>query len=180
MSEKLKESLSAAVDDEADEFETRRVLDEIARDDELRDKWDRYHLVRSVINGGVTSTSALERFWKALDAEDDPETADIVEFRRDERPMATVRKRSWAGRVTGLAVAATVALAVVYYVGQDEPAPAQIAVTAPGPVLWEIPSEGDRLRAQAYVLQHVRHTSMTNRAKPIPFSKLATYKRRDD
>ena len=41
MSEKLKESLSAVVDGEADEFELRRVLDEINRDQILAESWER-------------------------------------------------------------------------------------------------------------------------------------------
>ena len=44
MSEKLKESLSAVIDGEADEFELRRVLDEIGRNDQLALCWERYHV----------------------------------------------------------------------------------------------------------------------------------------
>ena len=51
MSEQLKESLSAVMDGEADEFEIRRVLNEAADDPELRGVWERYHLVRSVMRG---------------------------------------------------------------------------------------------------------------------------------
>ena len=42
MSEKLKESLSAVIDGEADEFELRRVLDEMNRDEVLAASWERY------------------------------------------------------------------------------------------------------------------------------------------
>ena len=45
MSEKLKESLSAVIDGEADEFELRRVLDEVGKDAGLQQSWDRYHLI---------------------------------------------------------------------------------------------------------------------------------------
>ena len=51
MSEKLKESLSAVMDGEADEFELRRVLDEVSKDAELASSWDRYHLIGSVMRG---------------------------------------------------------------------------------------------------------------------------------
>ena len=45
MSEKLKEALSAVIDGEADEFELRRVLDEMGKDVELAGSWERYHLI---------------------------------------------------------------------------------------------------------------------------------------
>ena len=45
MSEKLKGSLSAVIDGEADEFELRRVLDEVDKNEELRSTWERYHLI---------------------------------------------------------------------------------------------------------------------------------------
>ena len=39
MSEQLRESLSAAMDDEADAFELRRMLDEAQGDEALREQW---------------------------------------------------------------------------------------------------------------------------------------------
>ena len=71
MSETLKESLSAAVDDEADEFELRRVLDELDKDDELRGLWARYHLFGSVLRGERQGTSELlrEQVWLSLEQE---------------------------------------------------------------------------------------------------------------
>ncbi len=52
MSEKLRESLSAILDDEADELELERVLSRIAEDDELRLTWTRYSTLRSAVQGG--------------------------------------------------------------------------------------------------------------------------------
>ena len=53
MSEKLKESLSAVIDSEADEFETRRVLDEAATDAELKQTWERVKGVMAPRDGGL-------------------------------------------------------------------------------------------------------------------------------
>ena len=58
MSEQLKESLSAVMDGEADEFEIRRVLDEATSDAELRGVWERYHLIGSVLRGEGRTPSA--------------------------------------------------------------------------------------------------------------------------
>jgi len=57
MTEQLRQSLSAAIDGEADAFELRRVLDELDRDEELRATWERYHLIGSVLRGERTARS---------------------------------------------------------------------------------------------------------------------------
>lgn len=46
VSNKLAEELSALLDDEAEEFATRRILREMEQSSELQDKWDRYCLIR--------------------------------------------------------------------------------------------------------------------------------------
>lgn len=45
----MNEKLSALMDDELTEFETRRLLDEVARDPQHCAAWERYHLVRAVL-----------------------------------------------------------------------------------------------------------------------------------
>ncbi|MCV6604869.1 MAG: RseA family anti-sigma factor [Porticoccaceae bacterium] len=47
---RLKESLSALMDDAADELELQRVLKAAAEDDELRGTWERYQLARSAMH----------------------------------------------------------------------------------------------------------------------------------
>jgi len=61
MSEQLKESLSAALDDAADEFELRRVLDETRRSDALHDTFGRYQLVKSVLRGEASAQTLRYR-----------------------------------------------------------------------------------------------------------------------
>jgi len=105
--EALLESLSAVMDNEADEFETRRVLSEVSKDPELRATWSRYAMVSAVIRGepmmpnldiakGVTTT--LER--------DDVAAAPAAST------VAPAAKSRWSslGRV---AVAASVTFAVL-------------------------------------------------------------------
>ena len=59
--EHLGESLSALMDGEASDLDTRRVLKELAAEDshnamQMRDKWQRYQSVSSVMKGDVAST----------------------------------------------------------------------------------------------------------------------------
>ena len=49
-SEILQESLSALMDNEADDLEVRRVLQATAQDSALRGTWGRYQMARSVLH----------------------------------------------------------------------------------------------------------------------------------
>lgn len=134
--EALLESLSAVMDNEADEFETRRVIAEVSKDPELRATWSRYAMVSAVIRGepmlpnldiakGVTTT--LER--------DEAVAAPAAPV------VAQARKSGWSslGRV---AVAASVTFAVLAGVrmynqsdvstqGLAQQAPSQLTVPQP-------------------------------------------------
>ena len=73
MSEQLRESLSAAMDGEAGEFELKRVLNELSANEELRGTWERYHLVRSLLRrelGRGAPADLTERLWARIEADD--------------------------------------------------------------------------------------------------------------
>ena len=187
MSEQLKESLSAVMDGEADEFEIRRVLNETADDPELRGVWERYHLVRSVMRGegrmrGADRLSA--RFWTQIDAGDEvPPGVVEVAARKPRSNWMT-----WGQRVAAVAVAAGVAAAVIIGYRTDEAAkaPAQVAVVEqPAPSdsialfddemrLQSLPAALDLQRAHAYMLHHAHHVALNNRSV-VPFVKVAAF-----
>ena len=58
MNEKLSESLSALLDDEANELEIERVLAH-ATDDELRQTWTRYNLAQQAAAGGQVQAATM-------------------------------------------------------------------------------------------------------------------------
>ncbi len=184
MTDKVKEALSAIMDGEAGELETRRLLDEIERDEALRDTWDRFHLTRSAIAGdpldATDSADAIRRLWNAVDAGSGEESTETVETLPRRRPFGL---RTGAA-VLGVAAAAVLAVWLypvqdsggerppvdsVAQVGSSETLPAEHAA-------WDALSSEDRARAQTYLLQHLRRHSMANRAHPIPIAKLATYR----
>jgi sigma-E factor negative regulatory protein RseA len=136
MTEKLRQSLSAAIDDEADAFELRRVLDELNRDPDLRAVWDRYHLIGSALRGEhrAVRPGLRDRVWQVLDGSTGEFQAAAVaqEPAADQPPadipVATPSRRRISPYV-GLAAAATIALAVVFGTGvigpdADSPVPA--------------------------------------------------------
>ena len=166
----LHESLSAAVDGEAEELELRRVLNAARSSSELQARWECMHLVGEALRGtaALTVHHRQTASWRAHagNAEFDAE---------DLEPPATRRRlsaRRWFGPLAGSGVAATVALAVVLYFGAEEttpPSPANAVAAAGTPAsLAQLPSEQDLRRANAYLLQH---TSMTARPAATPFGE---------
>ncbi len=186
MSEKLKEALSAVVDDEADEFELRRVLDEVGKNPELKATWNRYHLVSALLRAERTSSGEelRERVWAALElAEGDAPAADAEPAPLEVDPAPAGRRR--VNQLTGLAVAAAVALAVLLVgVTLEDPETSrtpELADVAPaGAPSAVVPSAGisaaEQARLQALILAHTQQVGM-NQPGPAAFTKLVTYQR---
>jgi sigma-E factor negative regulatory protein RseA len=191
MSEKLKESLSAVIDGEADEFELRRVLDEIGRDESLASSWERYHVIGSVLRGErtVSGFGMRERIWAELMA--DPESEAIVEQVAEvslpetpaqTRPVA----RSWAP----YAVAASVIAALlVGFIGSFELEPAvnpalaesdggviasQEALYQSAALKSEI-TDSDHNRTEAYIVRHYQQIGMDRPG--LGFARMVAYER---
>lgn len=167
----LRESLSAAIDGEAEPLELRRALNAAGADPELRERWHTAHLIGTVLRGEpVAAASHLP----ALDAE--PQGA---------RPLAAARVGwRWAGMAAGGAVAAVAALVVVATFGgnvgsdgndNEAAAPAQAPLLAgtqgPASQFAGAPSELDMRRANAYLLHHARHTTAAARPAAMPYVK---------
>jgi sigma-E factor negative regulatory protein RseA len=187
MSEKLKEALSAVIDGEADEFELRRVLDEIGKDPTLAHCWERYHLIGPVLRGEWDSsgTAMRERIWAELQATESAAEEPLVvpEGRSDEALSRAPR----LGRWTSLAVAAMVVLGAVMFFGdipgpEGEPGPTVAAVSEPAEDLEEsvgLSAEvrpSDRTRVDAYKLYHLQQLGM-NEAGFGGFAKMVAYER---
>ncbi len=199
MSEQLKESLSAAMDDEADAFELRRFIDEAAGDDELREQWHRYHVVRDVLRGSSAATANAtvgahapglrESMWAELNAEvgEEPQAA------ADVTALPSQQKRPdrspWLGRVAGLAVATVVAGLVAFNGGVFDSQEATIADTGQfgtdeqfptgepqfaQPVLYSHFTDADRARQNGRILRHIQARAM-NQNSVASFVKLATF-----
>jgi sigma-E factor negative regulatory protein RseA len=205
MTEMLRQSLSAVIDDEADAFELRRVLDELNRDLELRAVWDRYNLIGRALRGErrPVRPDMRERIWQALDG-DAGETAVFDRPPAAEQPADLLPPEQSAtqavrrkGPIVGLAVAATVAFAVVFgstlfstdtdtavpaLAGADVSAMSTVVAspaigtrdaTISQPRGSEV-SASDLQRAHAYMLHHTQHQAM-NQSSVMSLVKLATY-----
>src|SRR5262245_39892269 len=189
MSEQLRESLSAAMDGEAGEFELKRVLNELSTNEDLRGSWERYHLVRGLLRrelGNGTPTDLPERLWARIDADESFEQGDDGLTDNRARPRGL-------GPITGVAVAAGVALTVVLGVNlfpsarddayvadratpiETETTPVAVEVISP---LNAYPSRLDMKRTQAYMLHHAQHTALNEQGSALPFAKVAAFETR--
>jgi sigma-E factor negative regulatory protein RseA len=201
MSEKLKESLSAVIDSEADEFELRRVLDEIAKDTVLASSWERYHLIGSIMRQErVTRSNTMrEQIWAELQSDSTPLDEPVLIADQSSTPGSSTGRRS---RWTGVAVAATVVLAAAVGLSNldgvsDQPA-SDVALSAPGltpadsaaavvsvavedPIVQTVAltdeiSDVDQVRTDAYIITHVQQLGM-NQPSLGGFAKMVAYRR---
>lgn len=178
MSEKLKGSLSAIIDGEADEFELRRVLDEIDKNADLRSTWERYHLIGARIRGErIDTREALrQRVWDALDfTETEYGSQDSQESAENDLPESVPK----FGRWTGIAVAATVAIAIVVGFNTfNQPVNDVIPVVVIDQIveLAEVGTEVDIQRQDAWMIRHAQLMGM-NQQGFTSFIKMATYGR---
>lgn len=180
--QRLRESLSAAIDGEAEPLELRRVLNAVAEDADLLARWRSAHVVGSVIRGEATAAEARPPPLEDTPA-DGPDRA------------ALGRRWRWLGPVASGAVAAGAALAVVLVFGRLDTAGsapgtagsaadmARVEQTQPGPgqrLLADgqspagplvAPSEQDVRRANTYLLHHARHAAVSARPAAMPFVK---------
>ena len=192
MSEQLRESLSAAMDGEADAFELRRVLDEAGNDDELREQWHRFHVMRDLMRDSAQQYHPQLRnnLQAALSASDN----DATELAEITSPVATgagtPRRTAWLGRIGGTAVAAAVAVVVMVNGGvfdsestdfaDSEFATPEFASVQPQtaaglePVLYQQATDIDKQRQHALMLHHIQQRAM-NQASMTSFVKLATF-----
>lgn len=127
MSENLRQSLSALMDGEADELEIRRLLGELDKSDagqgeELRGSWSRYQQARSVMkNDHVTSFSHIDLSQGLAAAIEQEPCLAIVQAPAAHIPTTAKTAASlpaWLKPISGMAIAASVAMITVFGVSQ--------------------------------------------------------------
>jgi sigma-E factor negative regulatory protein RseA len=175
VTEKFNEFVSAMLDDEADEFEIRRVLGEIAGNSDLKSTWSRYHVISSVLKReGLSNLEELDI--------GDASSGDIgSSFGRKTLGDRTLNRPWLRSRGTLLAslAAAIAGLAIIITINDEGTTQVELADTLvmPDPIVTDdrVPAESDIRRAEAYLIQHAQHVSMNSSAAPIPFVKVIVH-----
>jgi len=178
MTEQLRESLSAMMDDEVADFELRRTLKQLGEGEELRQTWRRYHLASAAMKRNLDKHFQIDvsQGVAAAIAELDVEVT---------ATGASHRGRQW---FASLAVAASVAFVVVFGVTQiqqqdasnpavvsNSPAPEASDYTQPVIAAQTVSSEGDA-RAEARLKELMEHhtlqADMARVSGVMPYSQL--------
>lgn len=195
--ESLRETLSALMDDEAEELEVRRVLRAGEQDPDVRLSWERYQLARSVMH--------KEPWHAGMDL-----SAGIAAALREEPALNTAsapRAPRWKMQLGRVAVAASVTVAVlvgVRVLNQDPAvdntmaaversvpaasvAAAPVAPTGAGAVLagfsshvdqqqtpvTQEPSAWQEQRIDTYLRRHAENNLQTA-PQPVPYARAAS------
>tara|TARA_B100000929_G_C15384675_1_gene379057 strand:+ start:84 stop:653 length:570 start_codon:yes stop_codon:yes gene_type:complete len=175
LTEKLNESISAMLDDEAEEFEVRRVLGEIAGNFELKSTWSRYHTISSILKR--EGRSDLDKLALEDVSHDDvgPSTSPKTSASR------TLKGKRLLGRETLIAAfaAAIVVLAIIITINDERTKQVELTDTLVARVSTatdeRLPDESDIRRAEAYLIRHAQHVSLNSSATPIPFVKVIAH-----
>ena len=195
MSERLRESLSAVLDGEANELELERILSRMGDDQELRQTWVRYSAVHSVNSGGHVANLSLDvsqRVRAALhdEADSSPLNKSAGVARRLLKPFAS------------FAVAASVAATVViggqqlYQIGEPDTYSNTLAGASPvglinsvgataiqasfgtqsvpvlRPTVTTAYRELARQRMEKYMQEHVEQAALNSPQGLIPFTRV--------
>lgn len=158
--EALQETLSAVMDNEADELELRRVLAACGEDAELRSTWSRYQLARSVMHREPTLPK--------LDI-----AAAVSAALADEAAPPKAEKGPW--RMVGrLAVAASVTLAVLAGVRlyNQNDALQVITNSSSSDTRWH------EQRLPIYLRQHVQQSAVSGTESALPYARAASLENR--
>lgn len=121
-SDHILESVSALVDNEASEIELHRILKNISHDEELRERWRRYHIIGSVmrrehhsisaidVSAAVTAAIAGEQAWSTSAAESERQTSNSGASESREGATAS---SGWRGIMAKSGLAASFAASLV-------------------------------------------------------------------
>lgn len=195
MDERLKESISALMDDEVNELELQRVLSHVERD-ELAEQWQRYHLVRDALRNEPSAEGELDTLsidvsqsvsdW--IDQEDEAlDSPEVVALETSPSP-------SPLSKVSGfLSIAASVVFAVIFVVQNDAgqsttfptlaqsgegvkslDEPVQAVASVRQPKIIEQIDENHARRLNEYLLRHAEHSMLGSRQGAMPFVRVAS------
>ena len=182
MDDRLRETLSAMMDDEADELSVRRLLSHDDQSEVLR-QWQRWQQVRELVHSAQSPTEGIDicaGVRAALNGDQPPAVP---------APATVIKSRHWQWSVAAMMV---LALLVGFGAGagwdsSDDALPGTLAVAQPGaeslsraadpavdemvlqgldPVQWEYMSR--------YLLEHAQHNSVGAGQGAVGYARLVS------
>lgn len=144
------DKISALMDGELDEEQTRQELARLRQQGELRASWDTFHLIGDALRGDALLSANLERRVSELLAREPT----VLAPRRSVVRKITTYALSAAASISAVALVGWVAISISTVSPQPEiaraPTPAAV-LPAPAPQMTSVPSEGSM---NEYLLAH--------------------------
>ncbi len=167
---RMKEKLSALIDDELDELDERRVWNALAGDAALRRAWGRYYLIRAAVTRQLATLAPLdlpERILARLDGE------------READPRPWLRFWPLAG---GFAVAASIAaVAILGMQALRGPTTASSLAVAPAPTevasaaSTASPQKDSEDRLSLYLVGHNEFMPTAGMGSMLPYVRVVAH-----
>jgi len=182
MSERIKEHLSALLDDELAMGEAVRLVDDVVDNDEARNTLARYQLISAGFRGEWAEPRTLM-------------VSDLVRHKLDHEPTVLAPKRrpsmrKWTRGAAGLAIAASVAaIAVALYMQLMPPVVSQETEIAQAPQTERIPvmtvdaresappidRQTNRDRLGRYLIEHNEFATRGGASGFMPYTTFVTF-----
>ncbi|MEW6330904.1 MAG: RseA family anti-sigma factor [Pseudomonadota bacterium] len=190
----MKEKLSALVDNELDELDERRVMKALEQDPELRQTWERYHLVHSVLHQELDTMVASDMAARvAAQIESEPATSVLSQRRRTARIVGTLAMAAsvavvavaavqWFNRPPVSATAALVAgqpasgnlvAAQVTSVAEGQPAPDNFIRA--GATHWDVKEPETESTLNTFLVEHNEFASSSGIGGMMPYVRVVGY-----
>lgn len=172
----MKEKLSALVDNELDELDERRVMKALEKDAGLRQTWERYHLVRSVLHqelDALVPSGMAARV--AAQIESEPANVVLSQRRRTARIVGTL---AMAASVAAIAVAA------VQWFNRPVVAPTAALVAAQpapenfiraGATRWDAKEPETESTLNTFLIEHNEFASSSGIGGMMPYVRVVGY-----
>lgn len=144
----MSENISALIDNEVDQEQHTNLIDELCQDSELKDRWERYHLIRSAIRGECTR-AYMRSIYRPHEMQKFPVDLPVAASAYPSSIATSIKNRlqqyrsSWIGGF-GLAVSLSAAVALGFFssslvdiqFGQAERTAFEALHNPSGPVRW--------------------------------------------
>lgn len=190
MDERIRESISALMDDEVNELELQRLLTHIERE-ELNDKWKSYHKIRGAMSpesSQPSSQSLLEiDISQSVSEWIDTYEGEEAEASNVQSPVSSNERNGKFGGFIGVAASMLFAIAFVFQnsdssISQLDIQIAETTTQAPAvqvashrePKIIDQINEDHARRLNQYLLRHAEHSMHGSRQGAMPFVRVAS------
>ncbi|UGR56935.1 sigma-E factor negative regulatory protein [Pseudomonas aeruginosa] len=176
--EALQETLSAVMDNEADELELRRVLAACGEDAELRSTWSRYQLARSVMHREPTlpwiSPKAEKGPWRMVGrlAVAASVTLAVLAGVRLYNQNDALPQMAQQGTTPQIALPQVKGPAVLAGYSEEQGAPQVITNSSSSDTRWH------EQRLPIYLRQHVQQSAVSGTESALPYARAASLENR--